>query len=54
MNADCSARTLDGSAPGLVDHHTGAQFVVLAQVAVYEVRQYQGNDRTPGQIAADL
>ncbi len=36
----------------LVDHHTGAQFVVLAEVAVDEVRQYQRDDGAPGQVAA--
>ena len=54
MNVDCSARTLDAFEPRRIDHHTGAEFVVLAEVAVDEVRQYQDHDCTPGQVPADL
>jgi hypothetical protein len=32
--------------PGRADHHAGAEFVVLAEIAVYEVREDQRDGRT--------
>ena len=37
-----------------VDHHAGAEFVVLAEVAIDVVHQHQDHDRASGQVPADL
>src|ERR1700752_471276 len=34
---------------GRVDHYTSAEFVIGAQVTVYEFGEYQLHERTPGQ-----